>query len=306
MGCCISTNKSPGKQAETSKVKEAAGNGESHPPPPPPFEEETVKEVLSETPTPKPSFRNVEALKNHKPSFPKIEKEKPSPPPTPPLPLPPSFTKKGEERANDMESRTTPPPDPSPAVDEISEVSDMCSLSETVSTTTIGERYPVDDGEVRQRVDRSPAKIPRKRPVNGDLPGKTEWGGRSPPARRLNQSPGRRNDSNVMKPSQIHHQSTKDMGGGGGGYTRRQRIPGSGGSVKRDPGESSGRRSRSPATRPVLGRSPSSRAVRSPGRITALDQDNERRPEEAREEGNWPTNESLENPLVSMECFIFL
>ncbi|XP_042499732.1 uncharacterized protein LOC122077906 [Macadamia integrifolia] len=303
MGCCVSTNKAQGKQAKVSNLKDAARDGGSHPVLRP-FEEETVKEVLSETPTSKQSFCNVEAQKIPKPSFPKIEKEKekPSPPPTPPLDHS-SFTKKIEEGANNIERRTTLPPDPSPTVDEISEMSDMCSLSETLSTTTIG------DGEVRQRVDRSPAKALRKLPGSGELPGRMERGGKSSPARRMDQSPGRRIDNNGMKPSQIH-QSTKDMsgsGGGGDGYTRNRRIPGSGRGMRRDLGESSGRRSRSPATGPALGRSPSWRAVRSPSQITALDQDNGRRPEEAREEeANWPTNESLENPLVSMECFIFL
>ncbi|KAJ4981626.1 hypothetical protein NE237_032463 [Protea cynaroides] len=300
MGCCVSKNKVPGQQAEASYLKEAAGDSKSHLTLPSLSEEETVKEVLSETPTPKPSFRNVETQKIPKPSIPKIEKEKkPSPPPTP-LPLP-SFPKKIEE---EVAKRAKPSPDPSQVVEEISEVSDMCSLSETVSTTTIGERYGVEDGEVRQRVDRSPAKIPRKRLVSGELPARTERGGKSSPARRLDPSPGRRNDNNATKPSQIHHQSTRDTNGG---YIRRRQIPScSSGGVRRDLGESSGRRSRSPATRPALERSPSSKAVRSPARIPTLGQDNGERSEEAKEEGNFPTNESLENPLVSMECFIFL
>ncbi|XP_042519269.1 serine/arginine repetitive matrix protein 2 [Macadamia integrifolia] len=326
MGCCFSTNKTPTPKpsflnVETHEtVKEvlsetaaaaAAEVGISKSPPPQPLEEETVKEVLSETPTPKPSFLNVETHEIPPPSFLKIQTDKHSSPPTPspPPPLPPhphpSFPIKVEEAK--MGSRKTLPPDP--AVEEISEVSDMCSLSESVSTTTIGEGR-IDDGEVRQRVDRSPAKIPRKRPVGGEFTGRTERGEKTSPARRFDQSPGRRNDNNAtMKPSPVRHHHTRDMTGTGGAYTNRRRSPGSDGGVSRDPGEGSARRSRSPATRAGLGRSPSSRAVRSPARIPALGPENGRKPEESRgDEGNWnwPANESLENPLVSLECFIFL
>ncbi|KAM7525125.1 hypothetical protein LguiA_015027 [Lonicera macranthoides] len=81
-------------------------------------------------------------------------------------------------------------------------------------------------------------------------------------------------------------------------------------SERGDSGESSGRRTMSPvryteggSTRFDLGRSPSVRKTgKSPGRIGS---------EKTRKgaEGNkWAptTNESLENPLVSLECFIFL
>ncbi|KAJ4977519.1 hypothetical protein NE237_002625 [Protea cynaroides] len=311
MGCCVSRNKTPpaAKKAEedtNSYIKAAAAGNSKSPPLSPPLEEETVKEVLSVTPTPKPSSRNVETQEIPQPSFLKIETDNPSSLPSTPPPPPPSFPIKLEEAKN-LERRTSPPPDP--AVEQISEVSDLCSLSESVSTTTIGEGR-VDDGEVRQRVDRSPAKLPRKRPVSGEFTGRTDRGGKSSPARRFDQSPGRRSDNNSMKPSQVHHHhhSTRDMVGGGG-YTNRRRIPGSSGGVRRDPGEGSARRSRSPATRSASLQSPSSKAVRSPGRIPTLGQENGRKPEETKEdEGDWnfPTNESLENPLVSLECFIFL
>ncbi|XP_043688280.1 uncharacterized protein LOC122639475 [Telopea speciosissima] len=299
MGCCVSTNKTPSAktvEAEANSYAKAAA-GISKAPPPPPLEEETVKEVLSETPTPKPSFRNVETQEIPSPSFLKIETDKRSSPPTPP----PSFPIKLEEATN-MGKKTTLTPDP--AVEEISEVSDMCSLSESLSTTTIGEGR-VDDGEVRQRVDRSPAKLPRKLLVGGEFIGRTERREKKTtlsPARRFDQSPSRRDDNNAMKSSQVrHHHSTRDMRGAGAAYTNRRRIP--------DPGEGLGRRSRSPAPRHAFGRSPSTRGVRSPGRIPALGPENGRKPEESKvDEGNcnWPTNESLENPLVSLECFIFL
>ncbi|XP_010268938.1 PREDICTED: uncharacterized protein LOC104605748 [Nelumbo nucifera] len=186
-------------------------------------------------------------------------------------------------------------------------MSEICSLSESVSTTTMTERKDDDersrdDGEVRQRVDRSPARVPRKRLVSGDYAGKTEKGGRSP-ARRYEPSPGRKMDNATMS---VH---SKEMS-----HSTRRRVPANNGLIRRDPGDSSGRRSRSPATRSVdpgsyrstIGRSPSSRKTgRSPGQAPPLSEDNGRKLEETKE-GSWQTNESLENPLVSLECFIFL
>nr|DAD28206.1 TPA_asm: hypothetical protein HUJ06_029674 [Nelumbo nucifera] len=53
------------------------------------------------------------------------------------------------------------------AVEEVSKMSEICSLSESASTTTMTERKDDeernrDDREVRQRVDKSPARVPRK------------------------------------------------------------------------------------------------------------------------------------------------
>lgn len=85
-------------------------------------------------------------------------------------------------------------------------------------------------------------------------------------------------------------------------------------SARREPGENSGRRSGSPGRRANAGRSPSGRrAGPSPGRVRMVRDPNEsesdeRKEEEERErESEWQgPNESLENPLVSLECFIFL
>jgi len=86
---------------------------------------------------------------------------------------------------------------------------------------------------------------------------------------------------------------------------------------RRDSGENSFRRSRSPATctdtsvaRPVVGQSPSARKTsRAP-----VARDRTTLPEKGRRKTEIPAtdgkrsraNESLENPLVSLECFIFL
>lgn len=90
--------------------------------------------------------------------------------------------------------------------------------------------------------------------------------------------------------------------------------------VSGQPMEYPGRRSRSPATRSNVGRSPSGRRTGpSPGRVrngpcqeresgvmkVEEDINGGRRENEDEKEWEGP-NESLENPLVSLECFIFL
>nr|DAD20842.1 TPA_asm: hypothetical protein HUJ06_022305 [Nelumbo nucifera] len=160
MGCCISTNESGEEKLASPKhqhLSERAlvpeldsscvrrANGKAPPPAPPPVEEETVKEVLSETPKPKLlPFPKIHNEKIRKPSLLDLEEE--------------SVEKKA----------------PSNAVEDASEMSEICSVSESLSTTTMTERKDDeersrDDGEVRQRVDRSPGKVPKKRFASGDL-----------------------------------------------------------------------------------------------------------------------------------------
>ncbi|KAL5976203.1 hypothetical protein ACLOJK_020533 [Asimina triloba] len=218
-------------------------------------EEETVKEVLSET---------------SKPSFLKPEEEEEK------------LEKKDAVLIN--------------GCDEISEISDLCSLSESVSTTTMTEKRceEGDDGEVemRARENRSPAKFRRKRSAPGEFSGRRERGGKSP-ARRSEPSPGRRTPGREV------------------GQTNRGRSSAGSNGFRRDVGENSGRRSRSPATRAErnaaprndLGRSPSARKTGwSPGKMPAGLQDDGRRKAAAaaaeKDDFNVPpANESLENPL---------
>lgn len=206
------------------------------PPPPPPLaEEETVKEVLSETA--KPS------------SVPKIRDE--------------------------VEEKVKKPPIYISSGDAASDLSEICSLSESISATTMrGE----DEEEVGMRFKEtaSPAKFQRRRPVSG----RRDLAGRSP-SKRSEFSPARRMPVN------------------------RPWIPAGSNGVRRDLGENSGRRSPSPARRTDLTRNDLSRTAsarrtgRSPRRVPA---EEDGRKVEERAEGN----ESLENPLVSLECFIFL
>ncbi|XP_057434060.1 uncharacterized protein LOC130726772 [Lotus japonicus] len=266
MGCFLSSDRSSHSPSSLAKSNDCQAPrsslkaAESRAPPP---EEETVKEVLSETPKWKPSLVKFEA---EKPVFEEQSKvEKP-------------FLK----------------------VEEISEVSEVCSLSESISTTTATDKREEEE-ELIRRVNGSPARMRKNRSYTG---GRTE---RSPagksPARRSEQSPARRNAGRGF-------QSRDQQMGNAGTWNQPHR---------RDAGEKSGRRSRSPATRTdygaaprsVVGRSPSTRRTnQSPARVrAALPESGGRKVENSTVEDKWPSssaNESLENPLVSLECFIFL
>ncbi|GAB4831273.1 hypothetical protein Ancab_005286 [Ancistrocladus abbreviatus] len=303
MGCCVSTQDGANHhQQQISPVKNVAISKS-----PPRAEEETVKEVLSETPKPRSQIskisrfngaeeeeRKLATPKNGTPDIPKRVTKSPE------ALLLPNFT-----------AITTP--------EEVSEVSELCSLSESLSTTTISEKrekedqpsQPLDLFEVRQRVNRSPARSGRKGSFSGDSGLKREnVTGRSP-VRRSDPSPRRKNDGMAMACSVLYP---------GQGSVRRGLT--SDGQKRRDPGENSDRRSRSPATRVEgrgnLGRSPSGRKTGpSPGRVRMVQpapplaaESGRKVVEEeqvSREMNKWSTpNESLENPLVSLECFIFL
>lgn len=258
MGCCASSNRSSYSPSSPTKTEDSqlprssiSQLKASENRAPPPLEEETVKEVLSEIPKWKPILPKFEA---HKPIFEKLEREsKP-------------FFK----------------------ADEISEVSEVCSLSESMSTIT--DRRD-DEEETRIRGNGSPAKMRKNRSFTGDRRERTA--GKSPAKRNVGSARG--------------FQSRDQMGNMG---TRNQPH-------RRDAGENSGRRSRSPATRTdngamrsIVGRSPSARRMnQSPARDrTTAPESGGRKIENSTMEGKWPStaNESLENPLVSLECFIFL
>lgn len=162
--------------------------------------------------------------------------------------------------------------------EEGSEVSEICSLSlsESVSSTVVMNGYDEEDVMMKQRKSqRSPAKT------------RTRVTGNNYPTRRTDQSPRKRNNGTCN----------------GARY----------GSGVRDPGERSGRRSRSPATnRSVMDSNQSSRVGgaktrknnQSPGRVR-LDP-NKNGLDQQHQNYGYTTEELLENPLVSLECFIFL
>ncbi|GMI82370.1 hypothetical protein like AT1G11125 [Hibiscus trionum] len=297
MGCCVSTNR--GSSGEKEAHLEVGLESFNQKPilesraPPPSAEEETVKEVLSETPKPKaPIFIPQEEKKKtqiENPVFVKIqEKESLNFNTKPELKSPVNFI---EDSASE-------------------DVSEICSVSLSESISTITDRRD-DEEEVTkpQRVFRSPARSGSRNQVVG----------RSP-TRKLEQSPGRRNGV-VYGGSSVRLVQNREP------TVRRGSKPDP---PRKDPGESSGRRSRSPAVnRSAMGRSPSGRRTnQSPGRAR-LDPGESGQTKKVEQqhcttttttttmEGKWPSsnnngatssapNESLENPLVSLECFIFL
>lgn len=287
MGCCLSSTDKPPAPTHHPHFQRSDDSRA-----PPPLDEETVvKEVLSETPTPKPKlqepvFQDQKTITQSpqvevKLDLEEEEKEKRV------------FVQEEREEEKKWEKRV-----------EISEdASEICSLqSESVSATTATRD---EDDEVQQRVVNrvSPRKL-QKSPRDGFGPGRVV--GKSP-TRRTDSSPGRRyNGAGSARSAQPGQQPV------GGRRVGLRAEPN-----RRDPGENSSRRSRSPATRVTdnggvnranVGRSPSANR-RYPGRapVESSNSSTRRIAEEPKpEEGKWAANESLDNPLVSLECFIFL
>ncbi|RDX66733.1 hypothetical protein CR513_54467, partial [Mucuna pruriens] len=254
MGCCVSSNKT-----STSSSSSSSSLTKFHDPPKPltsqekPSEsngvEETVKEVLSETPTWNPT------------TFAKSKPQKPR--------QNANFNKFKQEE-HKVEKRAL-------SIYKGEDTSEVSSMSETVSTnTSITDQRK----ETRKRVDRSQAQLQKKCSF--------------PAERRERTVHGARNNVGSVRFVQCRDQT------GNAGTCRR-----------RDPGDKSFRRSRTPgavavagASRPVLGRSLSARRT---NRATARVVNGCRKMENPATVGKWSSAcESLENPLVSLECFIFI
>ncbi|KAJ4901988.1 hypothetical protein Rs2_15939 [Raphanus sativus] len=154
--------------------------------------------------------------------------------------------------------------------EEGSEVSEIC-----VSSMNVMNGYGEEE-EKQTKSQRSPAKT------------RTRVTGNNYPTRRTDQSPRKRNN---------------------GACNTGARV----GSGMRDPGERSGRRSRSPATnRSVMDSNQSRVGVartrknsQSPGRFR-LDPNKNTSDQQQSQNYGYTTEELLDNPLVSLECFIFL
>ncbi|KAK8692650.1 hypothetical protein V6N13_076106 [Hibiscus sabdariffa] len=259
--------------------------------PPPSAEEETVKEVLSETPKPKaPIFIPQEEKKKtqiENPVFVKIQGKESL-----------NFNIKPELKSpvNIIEDSAS------------EDVSEICSVSLSESVSTVTDMKGEEEVMKPQRVLRSPARS-----------GSRNQAVRRSPTRKLEQSPGRRNGV-VNGGSSVRLVQSREP------TLRRGSRPDP---PRKDPGESSGRRSRSPAVnRSVMGRSPSGRRTNQyPGRARLdpgesghtkkVEQQHGTTTTSTTMERKWPSinnngstssapNESLENPLVSLECFIFL
>ncbi|XWS12705.1 hypothetical protein CRYUN_Cryun37aG0113300 [Craigia yunnanensis] len=293
MGCCVSTNRGSPREKE-GHLQVGLESFHQKPSlesraPPPSAEEETVKEVLSETPKSNTHIFIPQEEENKKTQ---IEK--------------PAFVKIQEKESLNFNIEAEPK---SPVIEESAseDVSEICSVSLSESLSTITDRRDEEEEVRQQKVFRSPARSGSRNRVVG----------RSP-TRKLDQSPGRRNGV-INGGSSVRLVQSREP------PVRRGSRPDP---PRKDPGESSGRRSRSPAVnRSVMGRSPSGRRTnQSPGRVRRDPGEcgNNKKLEQQQQhgttttiEGKWPNsnnngattsapNESLENPLVSLECFIFL
>ncbi|CAN6457655.1 unnamed protein product [Victoria cruziana] len=201
-------------------------------------------------------------------------------------------------------------------VEESVDVSVGVSASESASVALTEES---NAGEVIQPI-RGRLSPGKRGWVRGELPGR-----KSPsPARKREVSPERGTEGSGTRGA------GGSLYGGSPGGDRRQGMRRTGGEMNM---RGSGRRSRSPVSpadsggRPVVNRSGTRRALHSPGRAPMTswedsrrvlqygcgnggygaggdgDQEEELKPQD--EFGSAPS-ESLENPLVSLECFIFL
>ncbi|KAL3643405.1 hypothetical protein CASFOL_014220 [Castilleja foliolosa] len=274
MGSCLSTNtSSKSKHPKTSRIANPTPKN-SNISKSPPLEEETVKEVLSETRT-SPSSR---AQINHRTESPFIKNA--------PL-LVPNFTTKTNVHQNGVVYKK---PYVMFAGDDVSEdlVSEICS--------TIGESdsVSVSMNVTEKRVEKSDEKIRRSSPSKLK---NTAFSGDMKRDKTVGRSPGRRSEPSP-------------------GRARPAPVSGNG---RRDTGEISGRRSKSPVTRMDSGpskmgsgRNMSTRKTgKSPARVgSGFGERTRKVDEERRDSGDkmWPSTgaESVENPLVSLECFIFL
>ncbi|GFP98268.1 hypothetical protein PHJA_001970700 [Phtheirospermum japonicum] len=277
MGCCLSTNASS-KHPKTSRISNPTPKNsnisKSPPPTNPLLEVETVKEVLSETRT-IPKSPSPRAQSNRPIESPFIKNA--------PLLLP-DFARNANVHRNGVVYKK---PYAAFGGDDVFEdvVSEICSTlgeSESVSVST---------NVTEKREERNDEQLRRSSPVKRN---NAAYSGEVKRDKAVGRSPGRR-----PEPSP--------------GRARPGPVSGSGNVRRRDSGESSGRRSRSPVARTDSGpskmgsgRSPSTRKTgKSPGRVGSGLGERTRRVDEERK---WPPtgDESLENPLVSLECFIFL
>lgn len=272
MGTCCSKeqHESPPPVPHPPYRNQSRGGDRDPPPTLPHFEEETVKEVLSETP--KPSF--LPNLQQQQQQQQQRQREA-----------------EAEEKVQISKNNSRKSPILTNGRDEPSDVSEICSLSETMSfsTATITDRRgeyndndEEDDDEVGTK-PKNPVKIQKRRPgvvSSADHSARRDLSRRSP-SKRLEPSP-----------SPVKRRSSREA------HTNRAWIPAGNNTVRRDLGENSARRSRSPTAA-------RSKNCPSPRRVPA--EDGIRKPEGNSAPDSAPAAcESLENPLVSLECFIFL
>lgn len=244
----------------------------------PVVEEESVKEVLSETPIWRPQ---------QEPNKTMLEKK---------THLPATVL---QVEAKELSEASQ--------ISETCGISESFSLSTTTTTTTITEVRDEDEAiskrkreaGSRARLNGSQVSMRRKRPNSGELPSRRE---RGPMA------PSNRQETSSDKRNRVEARSVR--GREAGQMRTMQRTVRSAG-ARRDIGEMSSRRSRSPATRTAsgvnrggMGRNPSKATELAGDRSMGVESGGTK--EDLNDSVLQVGNESLENPLVSLECFIFL
>ncbi|KAI3515389.1 hypothetical protein L1887_14284 [Cichorium endivia] len=287
MGCCLTTAAAAAADDSQAKLKRR----DASPPLALPFEEETVKEVLSETP---------------------IISKKPSPLNSTPTKITAHNQQIPNPKQNFRSKNGVVQLTKNPIEENASEVSsEMYTFSASYSaatTTTVGTGTIDEDGEVTQKVKKlPPAKIVSKRSpttYSGERAGRKERGIRPPPP---HPHPARRSvvPSTAKQPQVPSRNITTAQ-------RHRQMAPSS--VTRREPHAP---RSRSPALRGEAGqltkvkeRSP----VRRSGNRVPVNETEKKgnvKLKKINDGGDVPepepgTGESLENPRVSLECFIFL
>nr|XP_043625512.1 uncharacterized protein LOC122596932 [Erigeron canadensis] len=270
MGCCLGTTAAAVNQRQ-----------------PPAFEEETVKEVLSETPIivpktpPQPITQNDAVLTKN------------------PTQITPQnavvLTKKPPQPITQNAVLLTKIPQPEIIQENVSDVSEMYTYSESFSAATTAttvadtKRDEIDDGEVTQKLKNvsppAPGKrVVRKRPA-GEIAGGRERVTRPPARKQTGPSPERRRQSPAR--GVVNGQRNRNVGNSG-----------------------DSRRSRSPAVRGEMGqRRPKVREVDKSSEVVAVkavQSEETSMVDDGCVSPEIKETESLENPLVSLECFIFL
>ncbi|KAI3465716.1 hypothetical protein Pfo_022379 [Paulownia fortunei] len=248
MGCCLSTG---------DHHPETDSRGAAPPTSPPAvLEEETVKEVLLETPVVVPKVD--ERIKG----MPRGDQE----------------WKVEVGRTGVIHGDPDPPRKANEEiVSEVSEVSEMCSYSESFSNATAQEKKDEDedeDGVVNQR----PPLRKRRGPTGGRGRGERVIARRTAPP-----SPEKRGQVGPLRPVR-----GRPMAG-------QPRNVAEENGRRREPGEGSGRQSRSPVRCGEVG-----------ARRNASDEKSVATGEPPNDVAPAEEAESLENPVVSLECFIFL
>lgn len=291
MGCCCSraldrgqpqildknhrSAKPPSPGWFDTDVENIPGNGTP--------EEETVKEVLSETPIAKPCNAQPTAPKNRSPEL--------------------------KVKSCEMDGTLSKGEESIVLVSEASQVTEWCSnMSESVSmATTISEQREGDEASSKQSREigrNTRPKIRRKRPYSGDPSYRREQRDKCATKRPAELLPEKKSRVNCR----YTHGTTESR------EARTRKL--NGGRHEQQSGVSHGRRSRSPATRTVRETNKTGNMKSSVMKMTGQAGDQQEAvTTEKRDEGKMekpmddaiqPPNESIENPLVSLECFIFL